>query len=186
MSVLGLIGNIAQLAISGTTGLGSLLSGLAQTGYSMYADNRDYEAAQADAAWERQMQEQLRQDGLAQQAYESQSAERQYQDALAQQRFDNDITSQKLALAQEEWAFKRSQAQQEAAAASMRAASRSSGTKGTGSRSQSAGKSSGSQSTVLPTAGSDMDYTDFARTMRERGYTISEIKEMFDVMRQNR
>ena len=83
MSVLGLIGNIAQLAISGTTGLGSLLSGLAQTGYSMYADNRDYEAAQADAAWERQMQEQLRQDGLAQQAYESQSAERQYQDALA-------------------------------------------------------------------------------------------------------
>lgn len=65
MGVLGLIGNVAQMAISGTTGLGSMLSGLAQAGYSMYADSRDFEAARADAAWEQQMQERLRQDSLA-------------------------------------------------------------------------------------------------------------------------
>ena len=78
MSVLGLLGNVAQLAISGTTGLGSLFSNLAQAGYSMYADSRDYEADRADAAWNQQMQEQLRQDSLAQQSYEDQTAAQKY------------------------------------------------------------------------------------------------------------
>ena len=79
MGVLGLIGNVAQMAISGTTGLGSMLSGLAQAGYSMYADSRDFEAARADAAWEQQMQERLRQDSLARQSYEDSTAAQQYE-----------------------------------------------------------------------------------------------------------
>ncbi len=189
MSVLGLLGNVAQLAISGTTGLGSMLSGLAQTGYSMYADSRDYEASRADALWEQQLQERLRQDSLAQQSYDDSLAAQQYQDALAQQRFDNDVASQKLAIAQGEWALKRSQAQQEAAAASARAASRSSGGSASGSRSSSG--SSGASGTAASSAAaagtgsaaSGMDYQQFARTMRGRGYTIDEIKAMFDAMR---
>ena len=41
MSVLGLIGDAIQLAISGTTGLGSLANGLLKSGYGIYAGNRD-------------------------------------------------------------------------------------------------------------------------------------------------
>ena len=188
MSVLGLIGNVAQLAISGTTGLGSMLSGLAQTGYSMYADSRDFEADRADAAWEQQMQERLRQDSLARQSYEDSTAAQQYQDALAQQQFDNDVTSQKLAIAQGEWALKRSQAQQEAAAASARAAGRASGGSSAKSTDRSGGASSAGSlgSSGGGTAGSGssgIDYQQFARQMRTRGYTIDEIKAMFDAMR---
>ena len=166
MSVLGLIGNVAQLAISGTTGLGSML----------------------DAAWEQQMQERLRQDSLARQSYEDSTAAQQYQDALAQQQFDNDVTSQKLAIAQGEWALKRSQAQQEAAAASARAAGRASGGSSAKSTDRSGGASSAGSlgSSGGGTAGSGssgIDYQQFARQMRTRGYTIDEIKAMFDAMR---
>ncbi len=182
MTVLGMIGNAAQLAISGTTGIGSLLSGLAQTGYSMYADSRDYEAQRADTAWSQQMQQLLRQDSLAQQLYQDATAARQYQDALAQQQFDNDVTSQKLAIAQGEWDLKRTQAQQEAAAASARAASRASG--GSAAVTASTASAAGSSAAAAGT-GSSLDYTSFAREMRARGYTINEIKEMFDVMRSN-
>ena len=184
MGVLGLIGNVAQMAISGTTGLGSMLSGLAQAGYSMYADSRDFEAARADAAWEQQMQERLRQDSLARQSYEDSTAAQQYQ------RFDNEVTSQKLAIAQGEWALKRSQAQQEAAAASARAASRSAGgstarsTGGSGSSSRTGSSAASAARTDSAASGSSgIDYQQFARKMRSRGYTIDEIKAMFDAMR---
>src|SRR5699024_9546956 len=99
MSVLGLIGNVAQLAISGTTGLGSMLSGLAQTGYSMYADSRDFEADRADAAWEQQMQERLRQDSLARQSSEATTAAHQYQERRPRQKFTTALPTKKLALA---------------------------------------------------------------------------------------
>ena len=184
MTVLGMVGNAVQLAISGTTGLGSLFTGLAQAGYGMYADRRDYEADRADTAWNQQMQEQLRQDSLAQQQYEDQVAAQQYQDALAQQKFDNDVTSQKLAIAQGEWNLKRTQAQQEAAAASAKAAARSASGGSSGSSSKSSGSSSkSSSSSGTAASGSGMDYTTFARNMRAQGYTIDEIKAMFDAMR---
>ena len=186
MSVLGLVGNAVQLAISGTTGLGSLFSTLAQAGYGMYADSRDYEADRADAAWNQQMQEQLRQDDLAQQQYEDQLAAQQYQDALEQQRFDNQVTSQKLAIAQGEWDLKRTQAQQEAAAASAKAAARSSSSGSSTKSSGSSGKSSGSSSSsgTAASGSSGMDYLTFARNMRSMGYSIDEIKDMFDAMRE--
>ena len=181
-----MVGNAVQLAISGTTGLGSLFSTLAQAGYGMYADRRDYEADRADTAWDQQMQKQLRQDSLDQQQYEYQVAAQQYQDALEQQRFDNQVTSQKLAIAQGEWDLKRTQAQQEAAAASAKAAARSASS---GSSSKSSGSSSSSKSTGstgssgTAASSSGMDYLTFARNMRSLGYSIDEIKDMFDSMR---
>ena len=62
MTVLGLLGDAAQLAITGTTGLGSMAGSLLNTGYNIYAGNRAYEAERADTAWKQKMQEQLRQD----------------------------------------------------------------------------------------------------------------------------
>ncbi len=181
MTVLGLIGDVAQFALSGTMGLGSMLSGLLQTGYGIYSDSRDYEASRADTAWSQQMEQLLRQDSLAQQSYKNETAAQQYQDKLAQQQYDNNVTSQKLALARSEWALKKSQAQQEAASASARAASAASGS-GTagGSGSASGGTASGSRA-----SGGGLDYQSIANQMRARGYTIDEIKEMFDVMRES-
>ena len=95
------------------------------------------------------------------------------------------MTSQKLAIAQGEWALKRSQAQQEAAAASARAASRTaSGGSSSGSSGSSASRSTAaSAGSAAASAGSGIDYQEFARNMRNRGYTIDEIKAMFDAMR---
>ncbi len=63
-----------QLAISGTTGLGSLAGSLMNTGYNIYAGNRAYEAERADTQWNQQMQEKQRQDSLTQQQYENEPA----------------------------------------------------------------------------------------------------------------
>ena len=50
VTVLGLIGDAVQIALSGTTGLGSLAGSLVNTGYNIYANNRAYEADRADTA----------------------------------------------------------------------------------------------------------------------------------------
>ena len=71
LSILGVIGDAVQLAITGTTGIGSLVGALANTGYNMYAKDRAYAAERADAAWDQQMQETQRQDSLAQQKYKN-------------------------------------------------------------------------------------------------------------------
>ena len=99
LSILGVIGDAVQLAITGTTGIGSLMGTLANTGYNMYAKDRAYAAERADAAWDQQMQETQRQDSLAQQKYKNEQAERQYQDTLRQQEFNNNVTSEKLNIA---------------------------------------------------------------------------------------
>lgn len=158
MTVLGIIGDAVQLAISGTTGLGSLAGSLLNTGYNIYAGNRQYEADRADTAWEQKMQEQQRQDTLAQQQYKNDAAERQYQDALEQQKFDNNIAAQKLQLAKEEWQLKQSQAAASAAAAGARA-SADSGTTGT--------NAAAAGTTVVP-------YT--ASRLRSLGRSDSEIR----------
>ena len=95
------------------------------------------------------------------------------------------MTSQKLAIAQGEWALKRSQAQQEAAAASARAAGRASGGSSAKSTDRSGGASSAGSSggSAAGSGSSGIDYQQFARQMRTRGYTIDEIKAMFDAMR---
>lgn len=130
LSVLGVIGDAVQLAITGTTGIGSLVGSLANTGYNMYAKDRAYEAERADAAWSQQMQENQRQDSLAQQKYKNELAERQYQDTLRQQEFNNNVTSEKLNIAKGEWALKQSKAAQSAQQAAANAGAKSAGVLG--------------------------------------------------------
>ena len=102
MTVLGVIGDAIQLAISGTTGIGSLAGSLLNTGYNIVSGTRAYEADRADTAWNQQMQEKQRQDSLTQQRYENEASERAYQDALKQQAFNNSVTSEKLNIEQGE------------------------------------------------------------------------------------
>lgn len=147
LSILGVIGDAVQLAITGTTGIGSLVGALANTGYNMYAKDRAYAAERADAAWGQQMQETQRQDSLAQQKYKNEQAERQYQDTLRQQEFNNNVTSEKLNIAKGEWALKQSKAAQSAQQAAANAGAKSAGSSG-GSGSGSVLSSGGS--TIVP------------------------------------
>ena len=117
MSVLGMLGDAVQLYFTGTAGLGSMLSGLMNTGYNIYSGDRAYEADRADTAWSQQMQEMQRQDNLTQQQYKNEQAERQYQDSLKQQQFDNNVTTEKLNIAKGEWALKQAKAAQSASKA---------------------------------------------------------------------
>lgn len=123
---LGVVGDAVQLLVSGTTGLGSLAGSLLNTGYNIYANNRDYEADRADTAWNQQMQEKKYQDGLTQQQFDNTLAQQQYQDKLRQQQFTNDVTSQRLNIAKGEWALKQSKAAQQVQKASADAAAKSS------------------------------------------------------------
>ena len=147
LSILGVIGDAVQLAITGTTGIGSLVGTLANTGYNMYAKDRAYAAERADAAWGQQMQETQRQDSLAQQKYKNEQAERQYQDTLRQQEFNNNVTSEKLNIAKGEWALKQSKAAQSAQQAAANAGAKNAGSSG-GSGSGSVLSSGGS--TIVP------------------------------------
>ena len=129
LSILGVIGDAVQLAITGTTGIGSLVGALANTGYNMYAKDRAYAAERADAAWGQQMQETQR------------------QDSLAQQKYKNNVTSEKLNIAKGEWALKQSKAAQSAQQAAANAGAKSAGSSG-GSGSGSVLSSGGS--TIVP------------------------------------
>ena len=126
VTALGVVGDAVQLLVSGTTGLGSLAGSLLNTGYNIYANNRNYEADRADTAWNQQMQEKKYQDGLTQQQFDNTLAQQQYQDKLRQQQFTNDVTSQRLNIAKGEWALKQSKAAQQVQKASADAAAKSS------------------------------------------------------------
>lgn len=126
VTALGVVGDAVQLLVYGTTGLGSLAGSLLNTGYNIYANNRDYEADRADTAWNQQMQEKKYQDGLTQQQFDNTLAQQQYQDKLRQQQFTNDVTSQRLNIAKGEWALKQSKAAQQVQKASADAAAKSS------------------------------------------------------------
>lgn len=126
VTALGVVGDAVQLLVSGTTGLGSLAGSLLNTGYNIYANNRDYEADRADTAWNQQMQEKKYQDGLTQQQFDNTFAQQQYQDKLRQQQFTNDVTSQRLNIAKGEWTLKQSKAAQQVQKASADAAAKSS------------------------------------------------------------
>ena len=131
MTVLGVLGDAVQIVLSGTTGVGSMLSGLLNTGYNIYSGNRQYEADRADTQWNQQLQERQYQDSLNQQRYENETSEREYQDKLNQQKFNNDVTSQKLNIALGEWNLKKSNAAQKASRAGSTAAGSKTGGTGT-------------------------------------------------------
>ena len=172
VTVLGLIGDAVQIALSGTTGLGSLAGSLVNTGYNIYANNRAYEADRADTAWNQQMQEKQVQNAQAQQKYDNDFAQQQYQDKLRQQQFNNQVTSEKLNIAKGEWALKQSKAAQQAQKASAAAAQRAaaagaSGTSGPGSGNLNVGKSGVLGSTAVP-------YT--AARLRSQGWSDAAIR----------
>lgn len=133
MSVLGFLGDVVQIALSGTTGLGSMLSGLLNTGYNIYSGNRQYEASRADNQWNQQIQEKQYQDKQNQQLYENEFNEREYRDKLNQQQFNNDVTNQKLNIALGEWNLKKSTAAQKASQAGGSASGSRAGSSGTSS-----------------------------------------------------
>lgn len=187
MTVLGVIGDAIQLAISGTTGIGSLAGSLLNTGYNIVSGTRAYEADRADTAWNQQMQEKQRQDSLTQQRYENEASERAYQDALKQQAFNNSVTSEKLNIAKSEWALKQSNAQAKASRAAGNAAAKSSGSgKASGSA---AGTNALKGSSVVPFTAALLrsrgkSDTSIANALQKEGYTTSEIAKILQQMNQ--
>ena len=193
MTVLGVIGDVVQLAITGTTGLGTLAGSLLNTGYNIYSGNRAYEAERADTQWSQQMQEKQRQDALTQQRYENEASERAYQDALKQQAFNNNVTTQKLNIAKGEWALKQSNAQQKAAQAAGKAAAagtksgKSGSGKTTGSRGSASGDSRSTVSAGVPYTAAllrSQGKNDVAITsaLRQEGYTPAQIAKILQEM----
>lgn len=181
MSVLGLLGDAVQLAISGTTGLGSLVGSLANTGYNIKAGERAYEASRADAAWAQQMQQLQRQDSLDQQQYKNEQAQQQYQDALRQQQFENRVTAEKLEMARSEWAQKQEKAEKSVQQASTAATSRAA----SGTAAAAAGNTA-AKASVIPYSAARLrsqgrsDMAIRSQLLRE-GYSSEEIR---DILRQ--
>ena len=188
MTILGVLGDAVQIAISGTTGIGSLASGLLNTGYNIYSGARSYEANRADTAWNQQMQEKQRQDSLTQQKYENEASERAYQDALRQQEFNNRVTSEKLDIAKGEWALKQSNARQKAAQgrskASAASQSRSSGSTGSASQTGKAGTAAVPNVPYTATALRSQGKSDLAicAALQREGYSTSEIGKILQAM----
>ena len=198
MTVLGVLGDAVQIVLSGTTGVGSMLSGLLNTGYNIYSGNRQYEANRADTQWNQQLQERQYQDSLNQQRYENETSEREYQDKLNQQKFNNDVTSQKLNIALGEWNLKKSNAAQKASRAGSTAAGSKTGGTGTGSTSSGTASRSTGTATRL---GSDTSRnvtvpymamlmrsqgksdTSISTALRQDGYSSAEIAQILQQMR---
>ena len=181
MKVLGFLGDVVQLAITGTTGLGTLAGNLANSRYNRAASERAYADSRADTAWEQQMKELQRQDSLTQQQYKNELAEREYQDTLRQQQFRNDLASEKLDIAKGEWALKQSKAAQSARQASTNASAKAeSGLSGSG---LTAGKSGVSSGTLVPYSAARLrsqGRSDSAirNELLKEGYSSEEVKSI--------
>lgn len=185
MKVLGFLGDVVQLAITGTTGLGTLAGNLANSRYNRAASERAYADSRADTAWEQQMKELQRQDSLTQQQYKNELAEREYQDTLRQQQFSNDLASEKLNIAKGEWALKQSKAAQSARQASTNASAKAeSGLSGSG---LTAGKSGVSSGTLVPYSAARLrsqGRSDSAirNELLKEGYSSEEVKSIMKQM----
>ena len=168
MTVLGVLGDAVQIVLSGTTGVGSMLSGLLNTGYNIYSGNRQYEADRADTQWNQQLQE------------------RQYQDSL------------NLNIALGEWNLKKSNAAQKASRAGSTAAGSKTGGTGTGSTSSgTASRSTGtvtrlgsdtSRNVTVPYMAMLMrsqgkSDTSISTALRQDGYSSAEIAQILQQMR---
>ena len=181
MKVLGFLGDVVQLAITGTTGLGTLAGNLANSRYNRAASERAYADSRADTAWEQQMKELQRQDSLTQQQYKNELVEREYQDTLRQQQFRNDLASEKLDIAKGEWALKQSKAAQSARQASTNASAKAeSGLSGSG---LTAGKSGVSSGTLVPYSAARLrsqGRSDSAirNELLKEGYSSEEVKSI--------
>ena len=181
MTVLGVIGDAIQLAISGTTGIGSLAGSLLNTGYNIYAGNRAYEAERADTAWKQKMQEQLRQDELAQQQYKNEQAQQEYQDKLRQQQVSNALAAERLDLSKSQWAAKQEKASRTAEKASADAAAKRGSL--TGDTGLKVGKSGVSSGGTVPYSAARMrsqgrSDTAIRTQLLKEGYSSSEVRKI--------
>ena len=181
MTVLGLLGDAAQLAITGTTGLGSMAGSLLNTGYNIYAGNRAYEAERADTAWKQKMQEQLRQDELAQQQYKNEQAQQEYQDKLRQQQVSNALAAERLDLSKSQWAAKQEKASRTAEKASADAAAKRGSL--TGDTGLKVGKSGVSSGGTVPYSAARMrsqgrSDTAIRTQLLKEGYSSSEVRKI--------
>ena len=194
MTVLGVIGDAIQLAISGTTGIGSLAGSLLNTGYNIVSGTRAYEADRADTAWNQQMQEKQRQDSLTQQRYENEASERAYQDAreaagLQQQRYLG-----KAEHCQGRVGAQAVNAQAKASRAAGNAAAKSSGSgKGIGERCGNDRRHRGNECAEGQQRGALyggtaaqpwQEDTSIANALQKEGYTTSEIAKILQQMNQ--
>ena len=181
MTVLGFLGDVVQLALTGTTGLGTMAGTLLNTGYNIYADNRAYEADRADTAWSQKMQEQQRQDSLAQQQYKNEQAQQEYQDKLRQQQVTNALAAEKLGLAKSQWAAKQTKASQTAEKAASDAAAKSGSLSGqTG---LTVGRSGVSGGTIVPYSAARLrsqgrSDTAIRTELLKEGYSSKEVAEI--------
>ena len=187
VTVLGLIGDAVQLAYTGTAGLGSLAGSLLNTGYNIYAGNRDYEADRADAAWSQKMQEQQRQDTLAQQQYKNEQAQQQYQDTLRQQQFNNNLAAEKMNIAKGEWALKQAKAAQSVEKAGTEAAARNSGLATQSGLTVGRGTGTGTGSNTVPYSAARMrsqgkSDTAIRTELLKEGYSSTEVREILKQM----
>lgn len=181
MTVLGVIGDVVQLAITGTTGLGTLAGSLLNTGYNIYAGNRAYEAERADTAWKQKMQEQLRQDELAQQQYKNEQAKQEYQDKLRQQQVSNALAAERLDLSKSQWAAKQEKASRTAEKASADAAAKRGSL--TGDTGLKVGKSGVSSGGTVPYSAARMRSqgrgdTAIRTQLLKEGYSSSEVRKI--------
>ena len=181
MTVLGVIGDVVQLAITGTTGLGSMAGSLLNTGYNIYAGNRAYEAERADTAWKQKMQEQLRQDELAQQQYKNEQAQQEYQDKLRQQQVSNALAAERLDLSKSQWAAKQEKASRTAEKASADAAAKRGSL--TGDTGLKVGKSGVSSGGTVPYSAARMrsqgrSDTAIRTQLLKEGYSSSEVRKI--------
>ena len=181
MTVLGVIGDVVQLAITGTTGLGTLAGSLMNTGYNIYAGNRAYEAERADTAWKQKMQEQLRQDELAQQQYKNEQAQQEYQDKLRQQQVSNALAAERLDLSKSQWAAKQEKASRTAEKASADAAAKRGSL--TGDTGLKVGKSGVSSGGTVPYSAARMrsqgrSDTAIRTQLLKEGYSSSEVRKI--------
>lgn len=185
MTVLGLLGDAVQIALSGTTGIGSMIGGLLNTGYNIYSGNRQYEANRADTQWSQQLQEKQYQDSLNQQRYENQRGEQEYRDKLSQQKFNNDVTSQKLNIALGEWDLKRANAARKASRAAETAAD-SDGTAQTGSTGSA--RTGGTKTAAVPYRAMMMrsqgkSDSSITSALEKEGYSSAEIAQILRQMK---
>ena len=170
-----------QLAITGTTGLGSMAGSLLNTGYNIYAGNRAYEAERADTAWKQKMQEQLRQDELAQQQYKNEQAQQEYQDKLRQQQVSNALAAERLDLSKSQWAAKQEKASRTAEKASADAAAKRGSL--TGDTGLKVGKSGVSSGGTVPYSAARMrsqgrSDTAIRTQLLKEGYSSSEVRKI--------
>lgn len=161
MTVLGVIGDVVQLAITGTTGLGTLAGSLMNTGYNIYAGNRAY------------------QDALKQQAFNNN---------VTTQKLN--IAKGEWALKQANAQQKAAQAASKAAAAGTRSgsgkATGSSGSASGGSRSASGGSRSAVSAGVPYTAAllrsQGKSNVAITSALRQEGYTPAQIAKIIQEM----